>query len=232
MTRAARRSATLLAIAACFLLAPAISAAKVSPNTDAVRKANDALRVALKKMVAAKGADWDKAREQARVAVSSLLDFDALAEGTLGKRWGELKPPERKRYVDAMRSAMEASYLARMQSRSEAVKAASEAEKQAKIDEVKVEYLGEERKDGHPLVRTKFTAGEDSAAIDYVLDKGGKKPRAIDVITEGVSLAETYREQITQLWPKKGYEGVVTAFEKKAKRFEADLEAKRKGDGQ
>ena len=34
------------------------------------------------------------------------IDFDALAERTLGKRWGELKPAERTRYVAAMRSAM------------------------------------------------------------------------------------------------------------------------------
>jgi ABC-type transporter MlaC component len=188
---------------------------KASGATEAVKKANDALRVALKKLSAAQGPAWEKAREEARAAVASLLDFEALAEGTLGKRWGELKPPERARYVASMRAAMEASYLSRMQGK-------------LSVEEVKVEYLGEAEKAGKPVVQTRFVAGKDVAAIDYVFDPA-KKLRAVDVLTEGVSLAETYRESIAGLWPKKGFEGVVAAFDKKAKRFEADLEEKRKG---
>ena len=216
--QALRPAGPLLLLAALVLLAPAAraeAAAKAGPATAAVRKANDGLRVSLKKMVAAKGADWEKARGEARAAVASLLDFEALAEGTLGKRWKERSAAEKKRYVEAMRAAMEASYLSRMQGK-------------VTVDEVKVEYLSETEKNGHPIVATRLIAGADSASIDYLMEKtGAKKQRAIDVITEGVSLAEIYREQIDLLWPKKGFEGVVTAFEKKAKRFEADLVARR-----
>jgi ABC-type transporter MlaC component len=206
-------------VACCLFASAAFPAgeARGGPATEAVRKSNDALRAALKKMSAAKGPGWSKARDEARSAVGSLIDFDALAESTLGKHWAELKAPERKRYVEGMRSAMEGSYLTRMEGKTS-------------VDEVKVDYLGEEEKDGHPLVHTRFTAGQDAVAIDYVLDKSARR-RAIDVITESVSLAESYREKINELWPKKGFEGVVSAFEKKARRFDADLQAKHEGEG-
>jgi ABC-type transporter MlaC component len=206
-------AALLLALAAAPGAAEAAGKAPATP-TEAVHQANDALRAALKKLSAAQGPAWEKARDEARAAVASLLDFEALAEGTLGKHWSELKQPERTRYVASMRAAMEASYLSRMQGK-------------LSVEEVKVNYLGEEKKAGRPIVKTQFVAGKDVAAIDYVF-ASDKKLRAVDVLTEGVSLAETYRESIAGLWPKKGFDGVVAAFDKKAKRFEAELEEKRK----
>jgi len=212
-TRAAALGAALALVA---FAAPAIYAA-TGAATAAVKSANDTIRVALKKMVAAKGTPgWAAARTEARAAVGSLLDFDSLAKSTLGAHWDEIKPAERTRYVEAIRSAMEASYLSRMQGK-------------VAVDEVKVDYLGEEPAKGgagNTIVHTHFMYGTDTAKLDFVMASAGKgKPRAIDVITEDVSLAETYQEQISSLWPKKGIEGVTAAFEKKAKRLEADLEA-------
>jgi ABC-type transporter MlaC component len=140
---------------------------------------------------------------------------------------------DKERYVKAMQSAMEASYLSRMQGSADKVKDVSEKDKKKAVDDVKIEYLGETTsKDGKPVVHTKVTAGKDSVSIAYVMAKVGpekaKAWKAVDLITEEISLAETYREQITSLWPKKKFEGVVAAFEKKAKRFEAELEEKRK----
>ncbi len=210
---AVQRAAGVIALLGLLMIAhPAMAAA--GPSTAAIKSANDSIRVALKKMVAARGtAGWATARNEARDAVGTLLDFEALAKSTLGAHWDELKAPERTRYVSAIRSAMEANYLTRMQGK-------------VSLDEVKVDYLGEEPKGSSTLVHTHFGYGSDGAKLDFVMAaEKNKKPRAIDVITEEVSLAETYQEQIAQLWPKKGIDGVTAAFEKKAKRLEADLEA-------
>lgn len=206
------------------------------PATKAVQKATEHLRDTIKKLADAKELDWQKAREEARKAVASLLDFEGLAEGTLGNHWAEVSKVKahRERYVAAMRSAMEASYLSRMQGKAEAAsdkaKETTSAEKKKAVDEVKIDYLGETTKDGKPVVHTTVHAGKESVSIAYVMAPAGPKKelKAVDLITEEISLAETYREQIGNLWPKKKFEGVVAAFEKKAKRFEAELEAKRK----
>jgi len=204
---------TLSAVAALIFVAPGARAATTGPGTAAVKAANDSIRVALKKMVATKGTkEWPKARAQARQAVGQLLDFDALAKSTLGDHWKQITPAQQTRYVNAVRSAMEANYLTRMQGK-------------VAVDDVKVDYLGEEPRGVGALVHTHFMYGTDGAKLDFVMQGAGKKEHAVDVITEDVSLAETYREQISTLWPKKGIDGVTAAFEKKATRLEADLEA-------
>lgn len=212
MTHSALRP---LALPLALLLSTAASA---GPATDAVKSGNDVLRGAIRRMVKAKGDAYEKARAEARTAVSGLLDFDALAAATLGKRWDGLKPAERARYVESMRGAMEASYLARMGG-------------DVDVDAVKVEYLGEEAKTNGVVVKTKVAKGKDAVQIDYLVPakaEKGKKLRAIDLFTEEVSLAETYREQINALWPKKGFDGVVAAFDKKKKRFEQELQDRSK----
>ena len=203
------------------------------PATAAVKKASDHLRDTIKKLAEAKDVDWHKAREEARKAVATLLDFESLAEGTLGLKWAEVSKvkADKERYVKAMQSAMEASYLSRMQGSADKVKDVTEKDKKKAVDDVKIDYLGETtNKDGKPVVHTTVTAGKESVNVAYVMAKVGKEKvwKAVDLITEDISLAETYREQITSLWPKKKFEGVVAAFEKKAKRFEAELEEKRK----
>ena len=83
-------------------------------------------------------------------------------------------------------------------------------------------------KGDHTLVKTKFSYGEDVVNLGFVVTKAskGKKAKAIDVITEDVSLVDTYKGQINTLWGKKGFEGVVGAFEKKKASFEKALKEK------
>jgi phospholipid transport system substrate-binding protein len=241
MNRTARPLA-LLAFAAALVLSNGSRADEAAPKygpagpaTAAVKAASERLRKTIHKLAEAKEVDWKRAREEARSAVASLLDFDALAEGTLGTHWAEVKkvPADRKRYVDAMRSAMEASYLSKMQGKAEPaegkVKETSADEKRKAIDDVKIDYLGESKDQaGHDVVHTTVNAGKDKVSIGYAMAKVGKEWKAVDLLTEDISLAETYRDQINTLWPKKHFDGVVAAFEKKAKRFEQELEERRK----
>ncbi len=214
--RCAVQLCALAAMLAMFVIGAVGSDAFAGPSgaaTASVKASNDSIRGALKKMVAARGTPgWKAAREQARAAVGGLLDYEALAKSTLGAHWDEVKPAERTRYVEAMKSAMEANYLTKMQGKS------------VSVDDVSVDYLGEDQKGANTVVHTRFHYGKDEAKLDFAME-GGKKPRAIDVITEDVSLADTYREQIDGLWAKKGIAGITETFEKKAKKLEAELES-------
>jgi ABC-type transporter MlaC component len=69
-------------------------------------------------------------------------------------------------------------------------------------------------------VKTKVMSGKDSAEVDYLMERGKKGWRAVDVITEGVSLVDTYREQVNKLLPKKGVNGVIDALDRARKRIE------------
>jgi len=190
-----------------------VAAVQAGSASEAVQRTQEKVRASLIAWVKSEGSARARAREQARKAVAELIDFDALAKATLGNKWEELKPADRKRYTAALRGAMEANYLAKMRKGT-----ASDVER------IRTEITGEEPQDGRVVVHTRVHTGEDAAAIDYVMVKGPKGWRAVDVITEGVSLAETYREQVSRILAKKSLNDVIAALDRKRKALEADLD--------
>ena len=56
------------------------------------------------------------------------------------------------------------------------------------------------------------------------MEKGPKGWKAVDVITEGVSLVDTYREQVAKQLQKKTLNDVIATLERKRKALEADLD--------
>ena len=194
-------------------IAIALIVAAVQPGSASatVQTTQEKVRSALNTWFKSEGAARTRAKEQARKIVGDLIDFEALAKATLGNKWGEIKPADRTRYTAALKGAMEANYLAKMRQG-----------KTTDTERIKVDILGEEPQGNATLVRTKVQSGEDSAAIDYVMEKRSKGWRAVDVITEGVSLADTYREQVAKILAKKSLNDVIAALDKKRKALEAE----------
>jgi phospholipid transport system substrate-binding protein len=194
-------------------IAVALIVAAIQPGSAsaAVHATQEKVRTSLNTWIKSEGAARTKAREQARKSVAELIDFETLARSTLDKKWDEFKPADRSRYTAALKGAMEANYLSKMRQG-----------KSTDVDRIKSEVTGEEQQGNNTLVHTKVRSGEDTAAIDYVMEKGPKGWRAVDVITEGVSLAETYREQVAKLLQKKTLNDVIATLDKKRKALEAD----------
>jgi phospholipid transport system substrate-binding protein len=197
----------VLALIISVLSLPALAAAPGSA-TAAVQVSNDRVRAALDRYFKATGPAKQKARAEARDAVGALLDFQAIAQATMGRHWPELKAEQRVKYTNALRGAMEANYLSKMQ------------QGNVDISKVRNEMLGETRQGDKVLVKTKVVSGKDSAEVDYLMERGKKGWRAVDIITEDVSLVDTYREQVNKLLPKKGVTGVIDALERARKRLE------------
>ena len=188
---------------------PAVAAPAPGSASAAVQAANDRVRAALDRYFKAPpGPAKEKARAGARQAVGALLDFQAIAQATMGKHWAQLNAEQRVRYTNALRGAMEANYLSKMQ------------QGQVDMSKVRNEILGETRQGDKVLVKTRVVSGKDTAEVDYVMVRTKKGWKAVDVITEGVSLVDTYREQVNKLLPKKGANGVIDALERAKKRLE------------
>ncbi|MFN2547745.1 MAG: phospholipid-binding protein MlaC [Myxococcales bacterium] len=194
-----------------MILALLLAVVQAGSASAAVERAQERVRKDLNAWFKAEGPAKQKAREQARAAVGELIDFETLARSTLGRKWSDLSAKDRARYTEALRGAMEANYLSKMRQG-----------KSQDVDKVKSQVVGEEKQGDRTLVKTKVVAGEDTAAIDYVMQRAPRGWRAVDVLTEGVSLAETYRDQVSRLMAKKNFEAVITALDKKRKALEAE----------
>ncbi|MFL5424302.1 MAG: phospholipid-binding protein MlaC [Myxococcales bacterium] len=197
-------------LALLFALSFVPAAIAATPPVSAVQASNDRVRAALDRYFKAEGAAKTKAREDARAAVGSLLDFEALAQATMGKHWSELKGPQRTHYTEALRGAMEANYLSKME------------RGQVDMSKVKNEIVGESKDGGRSIVKTKVVAGDDTAQVDYVMEQRKRGWKAVDVVTEGVSLVDTYKDQVNKVMPKKGIDGVISALERAKKRIEEE----------
>ena len=196
---------TSLLLALVFAAAPPAGSASA-----AVHSAQERLRTALDAWLSAQGPAREPARAKARAAVSDLIDFDTFSKDTLGPEWDKLKPTERTRYAAALKGAMEANYLHKMQNG-----------QSGDVAKVKSEVTGETKQGARTLVKTKVTSGQDTLDIDYLMEKEKKGWKAVDVLTDGVSTADTYRELVARQLPKNGIEGVLSFFEKKQKSIEA-----------
>lgn len=196
-----------------MIVAILLAAVQAGSASAAVQDAQERVRKDLNAWFKAQGPSRTRAREQARAAVGELIDFDALAQATLGKKWEGLSAKDRARYTSALRGAMEANYLSKMREG-----------RTSDVDRVRSEVLSEEKDGERTLVKTRVSSEKDSAAIDYVMERGKKGWRAVDVLTEGVSLVETYRDQVSRLLAKKNFDAVVAALEKKRKALEAQEE--------
>ncbi|MFL5312902.1 MAG: phospholipid-binding protein MlaC [Myxococcales bacterium] len=192
-----------------LLSLPTLAAPAPGSGSAAVQAANDRVRAALDRYFKAPpGPAKEKARAEAREAVGALLDFRAIAQATMGKHWAQLNAEQRVRYSNALRGAMEANYLSKMQ------------QGEVDISKVRNEILGETKQGDKVVVKTRVVTGQDSAEVDYLLERTKKGWKAVDVVTEGVSLVDTYREQVNKLLPKKGVNGVIEALERAKKRLE------------
>jgi phospholipid transport system substrate-binding protein len=188
-----------------------VAAAQPVSASAAVQSTQEKVRSSLDAWFKSQGPARARARDQARKTVSELIDFDALAKATLGRKWDEIKPADLARYTAALKGAMEANYLAKMRQG-----------KSGDVGRIRTEITGEEQQGSHVVVHTKVESGQDTATIDYVMEKRPQGWRAVDVITEGVSLAETYREQVAKILAKKSLNDVIAALDRKRKTLEAD----------
>lgn len=148
--------------------------------------------------------------EQLASVVEKFVDFEELAKRALGKEWDKLNPAQRKDFADTMKGLLRASY-------------AQKAIGQAKAE---VKYGKETLQGDEATVNTTLTVKKDQIPVDYKLYKVAGKGggwRIYDVITDEVSLVETYAGQFRKLINDKGFDGLLSTL--KAKRAQLEKSA-------
>ncbi|MBN1205008.1 MAG: ABC transporter substrate-binding protein [Myxococcaceae bacterium] len=145
--------------------------------------------------------------EQLATVVEKFVDFGELAKRALGKTWDTLTPAQQKDFADTMKGLLRASY-------------AQKAIGQAKAN---VKYGKETIEGNEATVTTTLTVNTDQVPVDYKLykvqGKGGGW-RIYDVLTDEVSLVETYRGQFRKLMADKGFDGLLSTLKAKREQLE------------
>lgn len=181
------------------LLAATLLAAAPATPLDVVKAGNTEVQ----KAASAPGAT----AAQLATVVEKFVDFEELSKRALGKTWDTLTPAQRKDFTETMRGLLRASY----------------AQKAIGQGNAAVKYGKEAVKGDEATVNTTITVKKDQIPVDYKLYKpaAGKGAwRVYDVITDEVSLVETYRGQFRKLIADQGFDGLLKTLKAKREQLE------------
>jgi phospholipid transport system substrate-binding protein len=183
------------------LLAAVLLTAAPGP-LDVVKSGNTDVQ----KVASAKGATAD----QLSKVVEKFVDFGELSKRALGDTWGKLSAAQRKEFSSTMEGLLRASY----------------AQKALGQGKAQVQYGKETVQGNEATVDTTVNVNRDKFPVEYKLYRtaGGKGEwRIYDVITDDVSLLETYQGQFRKLMADKGFDGLLSTLKAKRAQLEKSL---------
>ncbi|KUG27607.1 abc-type transport system [hydrocarbon metagenome] len=193
-----RDSKWLPAFFTVLLLLPA--AAWAEAPREALQRSVDQVILLLQDPAYKDAATKPGMREKLIKTVQGIFDAKELSRRALAANWEKFSTPQQERFSDAFLTLLQNTYLDRIESYS---------------DE-KVNYLGEkmlaaDRAEVPTIVTSK---GRDIPITYRMLNTGGW--RVYDVVIEGVSLVQNYRNQFSQILMKESPDKLIDMLGKKS----------------
>lgn len=131
-----------------------------------------------------KPSKMEQRRIEIRKAISERFDFEEMAKRALAVHWQKRTADERKEFVSLFSDLLERSYIGKIET----------------YTDEKIAY-GEETIDGeYSVVKTRIVTSRNvEIPLDYKLVKKGAQWMVYDVVIEGVSLVNNYRNQFNKI---------------------------------
>jgi phospholipid transport system substrate-binding protein len=191
----ARRTFLTLALASFTLaIAPFASAEAEPPAQAFIRKKQEELMKLLK--------DGKPDTEVDKV-FNSLLNYDVLAEASLGNEWGNRSADEKAEFTRLLSQLVRNSYRKNLKN----------------TLGYKISYTKTEKVDGRDVVYTEAENAkkprEEKVEINYIVTGDGEQRRIVDVVTEKTSMVGSYRSNFTKVIKKDGFPKLIEKMKKK-----------------
>jgi phospholipid transport system substrate-binding protein len=198
--RAARRAPVIAAVVAGVLLPHPAPAATPDEPIQVIRRAADRVVDVLQDPRLRAPARAGERRDALRRAVEPAFDFDAMARHALGRHWRGRTDAERRHFTTLFRRLVERAYFRKLEG----------------YDGERVVYRGASTDRAYATVRTEIaTRRGTDVPVDYELARHDGRWRVEDVLIEGVSLVENYREQFDTIVDESSYRTLVARMEAK-----------------
>ncbi len=135
-------------------------------------------------------------RREVRKIAEEIFDFGDTARRALARHWAQRSAAEREEFVAVFTDVFEHAYLSKVEL----------------LQGDKVAYLGDSVEGGVATVRTRLTTKQGSQLdVDYRMQQRGPSGRWLvyDVLIEGVSLVDNYRNQFNSVIQRSSYQELV-----------------------
>lgn len=134
-----------------------------------------------------------------RKAVGARFDFQEMSQRSLAIHWKQRTPEERKEFVELYSDLLEKTYINKIEG----------------YTDEKVEYTGESIEGDYAVVKTVIVTRRLEIPMEYRFLKKGDKWLVYDVVIEGVSLINNYRNQFNQIIRSGSYQDLVKRLQEK-----------------
>ena len=190
-------------IALCLLLP---SSAYAGAATDQVRETVDAVIAVLNNKELKKPEHKQERRKKIREIVNKRFDFEEMAKRSLGQGWAKRTPEEKKAFVALFSDLLQNTYIRKVE----------------RYEKQSVVYTDERVEGQYAAVRTKVsTEKEVDIPVEYRIFKEADKWEVYDIVIEGVSLVNNYRNQFSSMLRTGTFEDLMARLRDKVKK-EAD----------
>jgi phospholipid transport system substrate-binding protein len=132
-----------------------------------------------------------------------MIDYDDLAKRSMEKHWDQLTPAQRKEFTGLLKQLVQRSYERNIKG----------------ILDWNVEYGAEEPASPGITVHSQATSKNNPRAepvsIDYRILNESESYRVYDIVTEGSSLVNNYKNQFNRIMQKDGYDALIRRMKAK-----------------
>ncbi|TVQ98773.1 MAG: ABC transporter substrate-binding protein [Deltaproteobacteria bacterium] len=188
----------LVLVAVVLLVVPVVSHAgeTESEATRFVQERADQVIAIVNREAPDSTAQAQRERDLQR-AIREFLSFELLAERTLGSHWEERSAEERSLFVGLLRELIETSYLRRL------------GGDRVEPGSYTVSYESERVRRSRATVSGRVTARGETAHVDVRMQRHGDGWLIHDVVTDDVSLEESYAESFDRILRDEGWEALI-----------------------
>lgn len=141
--------------------------------------------------------------EKLKGAVRGFMSFQLLAERTLGDHWKARTPAERTEFLGLLTQLIETSY------------AKSLGRVEVKPSDYTVHYTGERIRGERATVSGSVKVRSDEHDVELKLQRSGAGWMVLDIVTDEVSLAESYGESFDRIIKRDGWPALMTRMKDK-----------------
>ncbi len=194
-------------VAGVFLLitsvmySPSIMAASSSP-LQLIQSGSDRGLQIIKSSLFEGGPSLQQRREEILTITEEYFDFDEMAKRALGRPRKEISAEERQEFLRLFKQLLFNTYISRVEATA--------------TPTTRTLYQGEQIEGRYALVKTRVANDkEPDFEIDYRLVLSGSEWKVYDVVIEGISLVNNYRQQFASILNNKPFKDLLNQLREK-----------------
>lgn len=177
------------------------------PPTDAVRKTVDEVIRILEDPAWKKPEKKEERRKLLEQTIGQRFNYPEMAKRSLGAEWAKRTPGEQNEFAANFQTLLSNTYIGRIEAYSGE----------------KVQYLKELNDGEFAEVQTHVDTGKSMIDINYRVQKNSEDWRVYDVVVEGTSLVQNYREQFKRILRKDSFAGLSKQLRDKSANIRAPV---------